>query len=172
MKSKKGYYIGTSREHYRYYHAYIPETNGIQWSETMYFKHKCITMQSLTPADVIVQAAKELVDTLKGKIPPTFTQPSTGQLKRDSFTPEMEEQEPVSVQSAQAKYATDANSQRVDSSKGVHEQRVPTSEGAHHPRVADDQVTTTNEDLTRLIVLSEIAASGTKPKAANHHPRG
>ena len=51
VKCKKGYYIGTSREHYRYFQAYIPETGGIQGSETMFFKHKYITMPALTSAN-------------------------------------------------------------------------------------------------------------------------
>ena len=52
VKCRKGYYIGTSREHYRYFQAYIPETGGIQGSETMCFKHKskCTAMYHQTSA--------------------------------------------------------------------------------------------------------------------------
>ena len=67
----------------------------------MYFKRKHITMPTVTPADVIVQAAKELVDALKAQVLPLLMQPSTEQLKQLSniFTPN--KQEPVSQQSQQ-----------------------------------------------------------------------
>jgi hypothetical protein len=110
IKSKKGYYIGTSREHYRYFHAYIPETGGIQGSETMYFKHKYITMPSVTSADAVVQAAKELIDALKCKLPAPLTQPSTAQIKSlsDIFTPNMEEKAEVSPDEVEEQTTTNS----------------------------------------------------------------
>ena len=124
IKSKKGYYIGTSREHYRYFHAYIPETGGIQGSETMYFKHKYITMPSVTSADAVVQAAKELVDALKCKLPAPLTQPSTAQLKTlcDIFTPNVNKANDVSSDEEDEHII---NSQRVPATKSTREKRVP-----------------------------------------------
>jgi hypothetical protein len=40
----KGWYIGTSKEHYRYYKAWCKETKTTRGSETVYFKHKYITI--------------------------------------------------------------------------------------------------------------------------------
>ena len=82
VKSKKGHYIGTSLEHYRYYFAHISDTGGIQGSETMYFKHKYITMPTVTPADAIVQAARTLIDALKAKVPPPLAQSGADQIKQ------------------------------------------------------------------------------------------
>ena len=125
VKSKKGFYIGTSTEHYRYFHAYIPETGGIQGSETMYFKHKYITMPSLTSADAVVQAAKELVDALRGKLPPPLTQPSAAQLQtlETIFTPTLIAA--PSPEEEQLAMSQPAYSQRVVApSEGVQSQRV------------------------------------------------
>ena len=82
VKCKKGYYIGTSLEHYRYYFAHIRDTGGIQGSETMYFKHKYITMPTVTPSDAIVQAARTLIDALKAKVPPPLAQSGADQIKQ------------------------------------------------------------------------------------------
>ena len=127
IKSKKGYYIGTSDEHYRYFHAYIPETGGIQGSETMHFKHKYITMPSVTSADAVVQAAKELVDALKNKLPPPLAQPSDAQLKSlsDIFTPNIEKEAEVSADSEEQEAQTDMDSQRVCAIEGAQQHRVP-----------------------------------------------
>ena len=75
VKSHKGFYIGTSFEHYRYYKAYCTSTKAVQGAETMFFKHKYITTPSLTSRDAVVQAAKELVDALKGKLYPLLSRP-------------------------------------------------------------------------------------------------
>ena len=72
VKSKRGHYVGTSLEHYRYYKAYFADTRAVRGSETVIFKHKYITMPTVTPADAIVQAAKQLTDALKGNIPPAL----------------------------------------------------------------------------------------------------
>ena len=160
IKSKKGYYIGTSRQHYRYFHAYIPETGGIQGSETMYFKHKYITMPSLTLADAVVQAAKELVDALRGKLPPPLAQPSSAQLKTlsDIFTPALARNEEPAKQMEREATSEPDGAQRVAArSNKVQQQRVvPPSEGAHQQRVQAAVP-------ARRIVASEIVASGATP---------
>ena len=51
-------YIGTSLEHYRDFNGWHPKTRAVQGSETVLFKHKYITAPTITPADAIVQAAK------------------------------------------------------------------------------------------------------------------
>ena len=38
-------------------------------TDTVFFKHKHITNPTVTPADAIVHAAKELIEALKGKVP-------------------------------------------------------------------------------------------------------
>ena len=66
VKSHKGFYIGTSFEHYRYYKAYCTSTKAVQGAKTMYFKHKYITSPTITPQDAVIQAAKQLADILNG----------------------------------------------------------------------------------------------------------
>ena len=38
-------------------------------TDTVFFKHKNITNPTVTPADAIVHAAKELTEALKGNVP-------------------------------------------------------------------------------------------------------
>ena len=71
----------------------MTDTRSKRIGQTVFFKHKYITMPALTSADAVVQAAKELVSALKGKLPPPLTQPSTAQLKtlETIFTPDMDD---------------------------------------------------------------------------------
>ncbi len=126
----------------------------------MYFKHKYITMPSLTLADAVVQAANELVDALKGKLPPPLTQPSTAQLKTlgDIFTPVLASSDGPSKESEHGAVSEPESAQRVVApSKEAQQQRVvPPSEGAHQQRVRATVP-------ARRIVASEIVASGATP---------
>ena len=81
VKSEKCFYIKTSLEHYRYFKGWHPKTRAVQGSETVLFKHKYITAPAVTPADAIIQAAKELEDTIKGKIPPPLAKSGIDRLK-------------------------------------------------------------------------------------------
>ena len=58
--SADGYYLGPSRDHYRAHRIYIKATNAERVSETVFFKHKYLTNPTVTHADRVVQAAKEL----------------------------------------------------------------------------------------------------------------
>ena len=55
-----GYYIGNAPEHYRCHDIYIPDTKGTQTCETVFFKHKYLTMPTLTTADALIRAADSL----------------------------------------------------------------------------------------------------------------
>ena len=81
VKSKLGHYLGTSLEHYRYYFGYFAETGAKRGSESVIFKHKYITSPTVTPADAIVQAAKQLADVLKGNIPPPLVKSGIDHIK-------------------------------------------------------------------------------------------
>ena len=69
VKSKRGHYLGTSFEHYRYYYGYFAETRAKRGSESVIFKHKYITDPTFTMGDAIVEAAKQLTDAIKGYLP-------------------------------------------------------------------------------------------------------
>ena len=65
-----GYYVGTSWEHYRCHEVYIIDTRHTRMCSTVFFKHKYLTMPSLTPADALIRAADNLTTALAGVIPP------------------------------------------------------------------------------------------------------
>jgi hypothetical protein len=80
-KSHPGHYLATSLHHYRYYFGWFSDTNAKRGSESVVFKHKYITSPTVTPADAIVQAAKNLANALKGKIPPPLAKSGIDQLR-------------------------------------------------------------------------------------------
>ena len=51
-------------------------------TDTVFFKHKHITNPTVTPADTIFHAAKELTETLKGKVPGSLRETSLEELER------------------------------------------------------------------------------------------
>ena len=63
------YYIRTAWEHYRCHEVYITDTKHLHICETVFFKHKYLTMPSFTLADALIKAADNLVDTINGIIP-------------------------------------------------------------------------------------------------------
>ena len=65
--SKAGWYLGTSKEHYRSHTIYVKETRAERNSETVFFKHKYITNPSLTHGDMVVKAAQDLCKALEKK---------------------------------------------------------------------------------------------------------
>ena len=81
VKSKKGHYLGTSLEHYRYFFGWFADTGANQGSESVVFKHKYITTPTVTPSDAIVQAARQLAAALKGNIPPPLVKSGIDHIK-------------------------------------------------------------------------------------------
>ena len=61
-----GWYINTSPEHYRTHTCHIKETRSERFSDTVDFKHKRITNPSITNADKVMEAIREVVQTIKG----------------------------------------------------------------------------------------------------------
>ena len=64
-----GYYLGNSKEHYRCHQIYISDTRHTRVCDTVFFKHKYLTMPTITPADALIKAADNLVDAISGVIP-------------------------------------------------------------------------------------------------------
>ena len=69
MRAVSGWYVGVSLEHYRCHRCWITETKGIRTGNTVFFKHKYLTMPTITTADAILTATKDLQETLEGDIP-------------------------------------------------------------------------------------------------------
>ena len=64
-----GYYIGNAIEHYRCHNVYISDTRSTRVCSSVFFKHKYLTMPSLTPADALIKAADVLSDAITGALP-------------------------------------------------------------------------------------------------------
>ena len=69
VHSVNGWYLGTSPGHYRCYDVWVKGTGAFRSTDTVFLKHKHTTKPTVTPADAIVNAAKELTSALKGNIP-------------------------------------------------------------------------------------------------------
>ncbi len=70
-----GFYIGNVWEHYRCHEIYICNTKHTWTCLTVFFKHKYLTMSTITPADTLIRAADYLTDAIAGLIPaPTAMQ--------------------------------------------------------------------------------------------------
>jgi hypothetical protein len=76
-----GFYIGNAWEHYPCHKIYICNTKHTWTCLTVFFKHKYLTMPTITPADALICAADYLTDAIAGLIPaPTATQDAVNQL--------------------------------------------------------------------------------------------
>ncbi len=64
-----GYYIGNAWEHYRCHQVYISSSKHERVSGTVFFRHKYLTMPTITPADALIKAAENLVDVILGQLP-------------------------------------------------------------------------------------------------------
>ena len=61
-----GWYLGTSQEHYQCNIIHLKKTRSKKNSDTVVFKHKCITQTTLTPVNTVVNAIDDLTSALKG----------------------------------------------------------------------------------------------------------
>jgi hypothetical protein len=76
-----GFYVGNAWEHYRCHEIYICDTKHTRTCLTTFFKHKYLTMPTITPVDALIHAADYLTDAISGLVPtPTGTQDAVDQL--------------------------------------------------------------------------------------------
>eukprot|EP00804_Cyclotella_cryptica_P018370 CCRYP_015487-RA/>CCRYP_015487-RA protein AED:0.13 eAED:0.11 QI:0/0/0/1/0/0.5/2/0/1281 len=61
-----GWYLRASPEHYRTHVIFVKATRKTRVSDTVYFKHKYLTQPTLTQADAIVQAYRDLIHAIQG----------------------------------------------------------------------------------------------------------
>jgi len=64
-----GYYIGNAHEHYRCHNIYITDRKSTRVSSSVFFKHKYLTMPTITPAEALIKAADNLTAAIEGNIP-------------------------------------------------------------------------------------------------------
>jgi hypothetical protein len=76
-----GFYVGNAWEHYHCHEIYICDTKHTRTCLTVFFKHKYLTMPTITPANALICAADSLTDAIAGLVPtPTGTQDAVDQL--------------------------------------------------------------------------------------------
>ncbi len=68
MHADKGFNIGTAMEHHRCFHIYIVKTTATRVSDRVFFKHQYITNPQITPETLVIKAAAELTNVLKGTV--------------------------------------------------------------------------------------------------------
>jgi hypothetical protein len=66
--AKTGFNIGTVMEHRQCFHVYIVKTRATRVSDRLFFKHQYITNLQIMPETLVVKAAAELTNVLKGKV--------------------------------------------------------------------------------------------------------
>ena len=69
MRSLSGWYIGVSLEHYRCHRNWITDTKHVRIGNTVFFKHKYLTMPTITTTNAVLTATKDLTTALEGDIP-------------------------------------------------------------------------------------------------------
>ena len=65
MNAQKAWYLGPCLQHYRTFRGVLPTTGGEQLSDTVKFRHHAIAIPQLTPADRILEAARNLDDAIR-----------------------------------------------------------------------------------------------------------
>ena len=67
--SVSGFNIGTSLKHYRCYKIWVKDTRSVRIGNSVFFKHKYLTMPTITNADSLLKAANDMTTALEGGIP-------------------------------------------------------------------------------------------------------
>ncbi len=65
-----GFYVGNSWEHYCCHEVFTTDTSHTQMCSTLFFKHKYLTMPTITTSNALIRAADNLTDAIAGIIPP------------------------------------------------------------------------------------------------------
>jgi hypothetical protein len=63
-----GYYIGNAMEHYLCHNIYISNTKSTRLCSLVFFKHKYLTMPTLTPGNTLIKAVDIFLEAITGAI--------------------------------------------------------------------------------------------------------
>jgi hypothetical protein len=66
--AETGFNIGTAMEHHQCFHVYIVKTRATRVSDRVFFKHQYITNPQITLETLVIKAAAELTNVLKGTV--------------------------------------------------------------------------------------------------------
>ncbi len=126
-QTASGFYVGNAWDHYWCQEIYFSDTCHTRVCNTVFLKHKYLTMPTITTTDALIRAANDLTNTITGVVPPpNMTQEAVEQL--------------MVIFKQQAKKAKDnATTQRVLKERAqaerVHNESMPnmTNHSPHTP---------------------------------------
>jgi hypothetical protein len=67
-----GFYICNEWDHYRCHIININNTWHTHTCNTVFFKHKYLTMMTLTPTNALIRAADNITSAIAGVVPPPY----------------------------------------------------------------------------------------------------
>jgi hypothetical protein len=127
------FYVGNSPEHYRCHKVFITDTRHTRICSTVFFKHKYLTMPTLTPSDALICAAYNLTDAIEGiRPPPNITSDAIDQL--------------INIFKAQARKSKDAETAQRVLKELAQSERMHTKNHEQTP-IAKPTTTTTTAPL-------------------------
>ena len=133
FNAKKAWYLGPCFQHYRSFRGILPSTGGERISDTVKFRHHAINIPSLTPADRILEAAKQLDAAIKQQPKKAPMDEITAiELLRQVVLGETKE--PLPLNSLQTRKAA----QEIAAKVTPHEQTSPPAEELASPLQTDD----------------------------------
>ncbi len=132
-----GFYVGSSWEHYCCHKVFISDTGRTWICSTVFFKHKYLTMPTLTPSDALIRATNNLTNAIAGIIPPpNITTDAIDQL--------------INIFKLQAEKEKDAATAQRVLKEHVQAERVGTKTKDHSPRTAPTSKPTTTTLTTPM----------------------
>ena len=133
FNAKKAWYLGPCFQHYRSCRGILPSTGGERISDTVKFRHHAMSISSLTPADRILEAAKQLDAAIKQQPKKAPMDEITAiELLRQVVLGETKE--PLPLNSLQKRKAA----QEIAAKVPPHEQTSPPVEELASPLQTDD----------------------------------
>jgi hypothetical protein len=144
-----GYYIGNAEEHYRCHRIYISDTKSKRICETVFFKHKYLTMPTITPADAILKAADNLVDAICNQIPKNSATADAVEQLMEVF--KIQAEKATCKAAAQRVLRERAFAQRVD----AEAKATVTAPTSSLPELEVEYPNTTEESPSNIPVISQ-----------------
>ena len=127
--AEKAWYVGPAMEHYRCYKVVSATTKRSKISDTVSFQHHTVSLPTVTPADRIIRAAKELNAAIRNKPSdmPTDQVRAIETLRKVLLGPQAcDEAEPLQVQpKPQQRVEQATTSPPTTSNRGPHVHLIP-----------------------------------------------
>ncbi len=160
--AETGFNIGTAMEHHQCFHVYIVKTRATRVSDRVFFKHQYITNPQITPETLVIKAAAELTNVLKGTV------------SRDNETAEaLQKVSSLFTKIAAAKAAT---MRAQDQTHPMAHRHVPLPRAVNRPPTQEDLVPrvptgpTEADCRVRLVGDTMQIIESTTPQQENHKP--